>query len=148
MTDSDILYRIAFATYRNINYSTATRLEAKHISPEAFFTFPAATLASITGLKSTFFADDRRHDAIEAARRELDFIRANHIRAIYYTDSDYPTRLAECNDAPAMLFVLGNTFTNIATLCRWWAPDTAQPTEWTLPKRSSKTLRRSSTMFS
>ena len=111
MTDSDILYRIAFATYRNIDYSTATRLEAKHISPEAFFTFPAATLASITGLKSTFFADDRRHDAIEAARRELDFIRANHIRAIYYTDSDYPTRLAECNDAPAMLFVLGNTFT-------------------------------------
>ena len=100
MTDSDILYRIAFATYRNIDYSTATRLEAKHISPEAFFTFPAATLASITGLKSTFFADDRRHDAIEAARRELDFIRANHIRAIYYPAPSCPRRRDAWNAAP------------------------------------------------
>ncbi|MDE5631371.1 MAG: DNA-processing protein DprA [Muribaculaceae bacterium] len=103
----ELIYRIAFATYRNVNYSSATRLEAKHVTPEAFFTFPASTLASITGLKPAFFADDRRHEALEAARREADFIAANHIKAIYYTDDCYPARLAECNDAPAMLFVLG-----------------------------------------
>lgn len=108
MTSHDeLIYRIAFATYRNVNYSSAARLEAKHVTPEAFFTFPASTLASMTGLKSSFFADSRRHEALEAARREADFIAANNIRAIYYTDADYPARLAECNDAPAMLFVLG-----------------------------------------
>ncbi len=105
----ELIYKIAFATYRNVNYSSATRLEAKHVTPEAFFTFPSSTLASITGLKPAFFADDRRREALESARREADFIAANHIRAIYYTDEEYPARLAECNDAPAMLFVLGNS---------------------------------------
>ncbi len=113
MTGHDeLIYRIAFATYRNVNYSTAARLQARHVTPEAFFTFPASTLASLTGLKSAVFADDRRREALEAARREADFVAANHIHAVFYTDPDYPARLAECSDAPAMLFMLGNVRTD------------------------------------
>ncbi len=108
MTREELVYRIAFATYRNINRNTAAQLEAKQVTPEVFFSFPAATLASITRVRSDCFADNRRHEALDAARREADFIEANNIRAIYYTDSDYPARLAQCEDAPAMLFVLGD----------------------------------------
>lgn len=103
----DILHKLAFATFRNINYGTATAMEARHISPRQFFDSSATELSSITGLRSTFFDNGKRTQALEDARRELDFIRNNNIRAIYCTDPDYPRRLAECDDAPAMLFVLG-----------------------------------------
>lgn len=114
VTDNELLYRIAFAGYRGINRNTAATLAAKHVSPADFFTSPASELGSITTLNSRVFADERRREALESARRELDFVRANNIRAIFYTDPDYPERLQFCDDAPAMIFVLGRANLNVA----------------------------------
>lgn len=43
-----------------------------------------------------------------AAERELEFIKEKHIRYLTIEDADYPARLRECEDAPLVLFTLGN----------------------------------------
>ena len=39
----------------------------------------------------------------EAARREADFVHDNNIKVLVAGSEGYPVRLAECDDAPAML---------------------------------------------
>lgn len=47
-------------------------------------------------------------DAIEHARRELDFIEKHRIQLYYYKDDNYPYRLAQCTDAPIVLYAKGD----------------------------------------
>lgn len=101
------VYRLAFATFKNINLETARCFASKHIGEREFFTLEASELSRLSGLKAAFFADSRRNEALESARRELDFIEKHGIKATYYDDIDYPSRLLECCDAPAVLFSLG-----------------------------------------
>ena len=49
---------------------------------------------------------DARYDSF--IREELDFIEKHGIRCITLSDSDYPARMLDCNDAPLILFSLGN----------------------------------------
>ena len=45
--------------------------------------------------------------AIEHAQKELDFIEKHSIQLYYYKDSNYPYRLAQCTDAPLLLYAKG-----------------------------------------
>ena len=108
--DTDtLLYRIAFAGYRNICIETASRFEAAGVSPSDFFGKTAQTLASSTKIKSDFLDDIRRKDAIARAREELSFITSSGVSPLYHTDAGFPQRLRECSDGPAMLYALGDT---------------------------------------
>ncbi len=99
--------RIAFAGYRNVSLANARELELRDAGPDAFFSESAATLSGRTGLSREFFDDAARAAALEAAGREADFVRANGVKPVYYTDDAYPQRLADCADAPALLYTLG-----------------------------------------
>lgn len=106
--DDSFVYDIAFATYPNINVGTSRRFRDLGVSPRDFFEQEARRLSAITGLRESFFDSKRRRDALEAARREADFVHDNNIKVLMAGSEGYPVRLAECDDAPAMLFVLGN----------------------------------------
>lgn len=45
--------------------------------------------------------------AISQAQRELDFIEKHHIARYFYLDDNYPYRLAQCVDAPLLLYSKG-----------------------------------------
>lgn len=49
---------------------------------------------------------------IERAKREMDFICAKGIKLISIGSDDYPCRLSECDDAPIVLYSLGNANLN------------------------------------
>lgn len=51
-------------------------------------------------------------DALRQAEAEMDFIERHHIRVLYYKDGDYPYRLAQCVDAPLLLYAKGNMDVN------------------------------------
>ena len=104
--------RIAFAGYRNITLGAAERLEALGAGPEEFFALDGATLSRITGLKETYFESSRREAALAQGRREAAYVEANNIKAIYHSDADFPRRLRDCSDGPAMVYALGT-----------WRPD-------------------------
>ena len=50
--------------------------------------------------------------ALEFAQKELDFIEKHHIVPYYYKDDNYPYRLAQCADAPLLLYAKGNVDVN------------------------------------
>ncbi len=99
--------RIAFAHTRNICVSTARQFAARGIGPEEFFSLDASALIHITGFKADIFDEKRRKEAFEKARAETDFIERTGIKAIFYTDPEYPSRLLECDDAPAIVYAAG-----------------------------------------
>jgi DNA processing protein len=45
---------------------------------------------------------------MEHARKELDFIKKHNIATYFYKDTNYPYRLANCVDAPIILYAKGN----------------------------------------
>ncbi|MDE6853601.1 MAG: DNA-processing protein DprA [Muribaculaceae bacterium] len=117
MFADSLTYRIAFASYRSITLEMARRFEGLGVTPETFFTRPARELAGLTGVRAEYFSDRRRSETLERAVQEAAFVRANGINAIYYTDSTYPARLLECNDAPAMLYLTGSAEAAAARHC-------------------------------
>jgi DNA processing protein len=51
-------------------------------------------------------------EAMEHARKELEFIDKHHIGTYFYKDDNYPYRLANCVDAPLLLYTKGNVNMN------------------------------------
>ena len=51
-------------------------------------------------------------DALKRAAVEMEFITKNNIRALTINDTDYPQRLAECPDAPILLYYKGTADLN------------------------------------
>lgn len=56
--------------------------------------------------------DMMSREAIEHARKELDFVEKHRIQLYYYKDDNYPYRLAQCTDAPLLLYAKGNVEVN------------------------------------
>ena len=54
--------------------------------------------------------------AIEHAQKELDFIEKHRIQLYYYKEENYPYRLAQCADAPLLLYSKGNVEVNPLTM--------------------------------
>lgn len=52
--------------------------------------------------------EERKNECLESAKREMEFVHQHLIQTYYYQDSDYPTRLRQCPDAPVLLYSKGN----------------------------------------
>jgi len=107
-----LISRIAFASLKGINPILAQELLTRIGNEEEFFAATTRQLASVMGFNNRIFESDYRASLIEIATREADFIAANGIKPLYFTDPDYPQRLTEVEDAPLMLYTLGQTDLN------------------------------------
>lgn len=109
MLDSEsLVYRIAFSSLRGINVMLANELLGRMGSEEAFFKASQQSLSSAMGFTNRIFDASYRTGLIERAKKESDFIMANNIKPLYFSDEAYPCRLLEANDAPILLYTLGN----------------------------------------
>lgn len=52
--------------------------------------------------------EEQQTEALEHAKREIEFIQKHQLRTYFYRDNDYPYRLAECPDTPILLYGKGN----------------------------------------
>lgn len=104
----DLLYRIAFSSFRTLRPSLAEVILDRCGSEQEFFTLSESALSSMMGFRNKLFSERQRAEALTAARKELRFIEENAIRTFYFRDPDYPERLIQCDDAPLMLFGLGD----------------------------------------
>ena len=113
MTDRTTIYRIAFSRIKGINPSVAEKILQHVDSEEAFFSLSAQELSSrMPCLPAAMIAAGYRRTLAEAAEAELSFMQKSGVKPLYFTDSDYPARLAECEDAPLLLYTLGETSLN------------------------------------
>lgn len=101
--------RIAFSMLNGINLSTGRELLRRLGSVEAVFAAGEESMASAIGRRGGIASAAVREDAVRRAASEAAFVRSNHVRALFFTDEDYPQRLLECDDAPALVYALGDT---------------------------------------
>lgn len=114
MSDPQLIYKIAFSSLKALTVESARLILDCVGSEERFFELSEERLRPILGLNRRIYADDVRRRALDEARREIAFVTANNITALYFRDPGYPTRLLECPDAPMMLYMLGRTDLNTA----------------------------------
>ena len=116
MERADLVYRMAFASVRGMNRALADDLIARLGSEREFFEASETRLRYITSSRSRIYTADYRAERLRDAEAEERFVASHGIKAIYYTDAEYPERLADCDDAPLMLYAVGNTDLNSSRL--------------------------------
>ncbi|MDR1593445.1 MAG: DNA-processing protein DprA [Prevotellaceae bacterium] len=105
----DLLYRIALTMIPGVGGVTAKKLMAAFGSPRGVFETSGKKLENTLNANTKHFDKDK---ILKQAEQELEFINSNNIRALFYTDDDYPRKLNQCEDAPAIIFVKGTTDLN------------------------------------
>lgn len=106
--DSDPIARLALAFMPGVTCATMHRMEEFGISVDEFFRLDTLELSSRLGAsRRAMFTTADRDRALACARSEMEFITRHNIRMLVIGDGDYPERLAECHDAPPVIFSLG-----------------------------------------
>ncbi len=107
MSDNQ-LRKIAFSMLKGINAASARELMERVGGIDNFFDLRPRELWDMLHAQKTFCVDAERDKLLARAREELKFIEDKNISATFFDDGDYPHRLAMCEDAPALLYRLGN----------------------------------------
>jgi DNA processing protein len=110
--DKSLLYNIALTMIPNIGSGLAQNLVAYCGSAEAVFKAPKSRLLKVPLIGEERANDILSADVLEQAEAELKFITDYNIKALLYSDPDYPSRLRECSDMPFMLYYRGNANLN------------------------------------
>jgi DNA processing protein len=107
--DDSLKYKIALTMIHGIGNILAKNLIAYIGSVEGIFKEKRQNLAKIPGIGEVLSKEIVSHSLIERAEKEIEFISKNQIKAIFFTEKDYPYRLKECPDSPILLYCKGNT---------------------------------------
>ncbi len=107
------LYQIAISKIPGIGDASAKALIAYLGGVEGVFTEGEKALKKVPGIdRRALVVLANRKEAIEKARREMDFIKKNNIQTVFYSEPKYPLRLKECNDSPLLLYTQNSTDLN------------------------------------
>lgn len=101
--------QVALSMLKGIGIDTAHALLERTGGLEGFFRLTDAELASKAGaVAADTFPLAERQRCLQDADAELRFADNSHIYALFHGSDAYPRRLAECPDAPLMLYKLGS----------------------------------------
>lgn len=113
MNLGELQYRIGLTRVDGVGDVLAKNLIAYCGSAELVFKTKRDQLEKIPGIGIvTADAIVNGKKALLRAEQEIEFIIANNVKAISYTDPDYPWRLKNCNDSPVILYYKGNADLN------------------------------------
>lgn len=102
------VYNLALSMVGNMHRSNARQL-LEHIgTARMFFDMSPTQLRAFAALPRQVIDGDKRQQLLKDAYTELGFLNAHKINALWFADDGYPGRLNECDDAPSMLYKLGN----------------------------------------
>ncbi|KAA3639633.1 MAG: DNA-protecting protein DprA [Bacteroidetes bacterium] len=108
----DLFYKIAVTMIPDVGAVTTKSLISYCGGPQAVFEENKKNLEKIPGIGPALADKIVNHEVFEAAERELDFIQKFGIRPLFYLDKDYPARLKNFHDGPALLYYRGNADLN------------------------------------
>ena len=110
--NSELKYRIALSLIPKIGHITAKKLIAYVGSIEGIFSESKKNLLKIPGIGNILSESIVSSNVLNQAVEEIDFIKRKNIRVYFYLDKEYPERLRHCDDAPLLLYALGNADMN------------------------------------
>ncbi len=108
MANNELIYRIAIELIPKVGSITTKRLIAYCGSAEMVFKQSKNALLKIPGIGETIAHQVVTQQVLSLAEKEVEFIERYKIRPLYFTDSDYPERLRQCEDGPVILYVKSN----------------------------------------
>ncbi len=105
--------KVALALTKGVKAGLVRAMEEAALSLEEFFSLSDSALSEALNLApGKFIYRYDREEALFKARDEVAFCSRHHISPLFLFDSGYPRRLAECPDAPVVLYCLGNADLN------------------------------------
>lgn len=110
MTKDDMVFKLAFSFLKKANANLVRETENKGVSPEEFFLMPGKELNSrMNFLQDHSFDNMIREEALSNARKELQYDIQHNIQPLFLLDDNYPERLKAIEDAPIVIYKLGET---------------------------------------
>ena len=112
MPNNKLIYQIGLTLIRGIGDVNGKKLVAYCGSPEAIFKESVSALLKIPGIGKSTVNSIKSQKVLDRAESEIEFINKFKIKPLFYTDTDYPARLLNCEDNPLMLYYKGNADIN------------------------------------
>ena len=111
---SPLKYKIALSLFPRIGAVNARRLVAYTGSLDALFESSKKELKNIPGIGDGLIKTlvEKRDEVLDKAQKELDFIAKYKLKTYFYLDKEYPRRLAQCEDAPVIIYLKGDISLN------------------------------------
>lgn len=108
LKSEDLKYNIAIGLIPGVGPVTARKLLSLMGSAIAVFKESPSTLALLPQLGKIFSNGISFDKILDRAKQETDFIEKYGIKTYFCLDDDYPTRLAQSNDSPVILYQKGD----------------------------------------
>jgi DNA processing protein len=108
MSFNERVYQVALNMLPGIGPVSAKRLVSYCGSAGEVFRQKKSHLLKIPHIGVATVAALKNKEVLLRAEKELEFAEKKDIRILFYLDKDYPNRLKQCYDAPAVLFFQGN----------------------------------------
>jgi DNA processing protein len=108
--DTAWVNRIALSMLKGIGPVNARNLVAYCGGVDAIFNDRRLknTLEKVPGIGPKLIASITNKKILLEAEKELEYVRKNGLRMLFYLDPDFPNRLKQCPDSPVLLYARGN----------------------------------------
>lgn len=113
---ADIKYQIALTLVPNIGDVHAKALINHYGNAEAIFKASKKHLEELDGIGTVRAASIKNFANFSRADEEISFIDKYKITPLFITDKNYPQRLLNCYDSPAILYYKGNADLNASKI--------------------------------
>lgn len=110
--NNDLLYQIALTLIPNIGDIHAKALVDIYGDAESIFKAKKKELEAIEGMGTVRAKSIKDFTDFSSSEEEIKFIEKYKISPLFITDENYPKRLLNCYDSPALLYYRGNADLN------------------------------------
>ncbi|MFP9097568.1 DNA-processing protein DprA [Flavobacterium sp. RHBU_24] len=107
MTESELFNTLALMRVEGVGDIVAKKLISHLGSAEAVLRANRKQILAIEGVGEVLYRNLQEQSVYKLAEAEMNFIRQNNIKALYYQEAGYPERLKHCIDGPVLLFSTG-----------------------------------------
>jgi DNA processing protein len=108
----NLLYEIAITLIPGVGDVLAKNLISYCGGPKEVFSAKKSHLMRIPGIGEKIATEIVQFNQLKRAEKEITFMEKHHIQPLFYLDAEYPSRLKQIDDAPALLYQLGNANLN------------------------------------
>lgn len=100
--------QIAFSMTKGVHAEILRHMIDRGVTLTEFFDLDAVLLCDKLGISRTkIIPKSLRDEALVKARNEFEFVKRHGIQTLFLGEEGYPYRLAECYDAPVLIYMLG-----------------------------------------
>jgi DNA processing protein len=113
---NDLIYQLSLTQVQHIGHVHAKILIERFGSAEAIFKSRIGDLEKTEGIGEIRARSIKRFNDFSKSEKEIAFIEKYNIKSLFLNDKDYPRRLLNCYDPPALLFYRGNADLNTSKI--------------------------------